>query len=252
MPGLTITMSAPSPRSSATSRKASSPLADPSGSCACRPCQARPRAHRFAERAVKGRGIFRRIGHDQGVVRPFSSSAARMAPTRPSIMSEGAMMSAARFGLHQGLNGTRTSMVASFMDIAVPHQPVMAVAGIGIQRHVAHHARSAAPPDLMALHGAAHQIVGVVRLRARPRCSARSVLGKSAITGNAQRRRLLRRRHRQVNGKPFHAGHGGDRAARILRRRSRRAARSGRRATACFPPPGRRVQSCRRRRRMRR
>ena len=62
-----------------------------------------------------------------------------MAPTRPSIMSEGAMMSQPASActsacLHQRLK----RLVVD--DLAVAHQAVVAVAGVGVERHVEQHA----------------------------------------------------------------------------------------------------------------
>ena len=119
----------------------------------------------IAERAVERRGVFRRIGHDLHVdVSRRRRAPARIAPTRPSIMSDGAMMSQPASActsacLHQHGDGLVVE------DGAVAHQAVVAVAGVGIERHVAQHA------DLRhrLLDGAdrlADQIVGVERLAA--------------------------------------------------------------------------------------
>ena len=87
-----------------------------------------------------------------------------MAPTRPSIMSEGAMMSQPASRLHQRLldqHGDRLVVE----DDAVAQQAVMAVAGEGIERDVGQEA------DLRhflfdGAQGAADQIVRVERLAA--------------------------------------------------------------------------------------
>ena len=62
-----------------------------------------------------------------------------MAPTRPSIMSDGAMMSQPASAWTSAWR-TSTATVSSLTNDAVLHQPVMAVTGIGVERHVAEHA----------------------------------------------------------------------------------------------------------------
>ena len=71
---------------------------------------------------------------------PRASSASRIAATRPSIMSDGATMSAPGLGLDQrlldeDLDGVVVDDVASLVD-----QPVVAVRGVGIERDVGEHA----------------------------------------------------------------------------------------------------------------
>jgi hypothetical protein len=51
------------------------------------------RADGVAERAVEGARVLGAVGHDLGVDRAAASSALRIAPIRPSIMSLGATMS---------------------------------------------------------------------------------------------------------------------------------------------------------------
>ena len=70
-------------------------------------------AHGIAEGPVVDGGIFGRIGQDQRIDVAIGLSASRMAPMRPSIMSEGATTSApARAWLTACL--TRVSLVMSF------------------------------------------------------------------------------------------------------------------------------------------
>ena len=58
-----------------------------------------------------------------------------MAPIRPSIISDGAMMSAAGFRLqHRGFGKLLDGLVVD--DDAVAQDAVMAVAGEGIERHI--------------------------------------------------------------------------------------------------------------------
>ena len=58
-----------------------------------------------------------------------------MAPTRPSIMSEGATMSAAGARLVQRLLHQRLHRLV-VDDLVAAHQAVVAVAGVGIERDV--------------------------------------------------------------------------------------------------------------------
>ena len=60
-----------------------------------------------------------------------------MAPTRPSIMSDGAMMSQPASRLHQRLLDQHRDGFVVEDDAVVAQQAVMAVAGVGIERHVA-------------------------------------------------------------------------------------------------------------------
>ena len=55
---------------------------------------------------------------------------------RPSIMSEGAMMSQPASAWTSACR-TRTSTVSSLTISSPAHQPVMAVAGVGVERDVA-------------------------------------------------------------------------------------------------------------------
>ena len=87
-----------------------------------------------------------------------------MAPTRPSIMSDGRDHVAAGFGLHQRLaHQHRDRLVVE--DPAVLDQPVMAVTGEGIERDVAEHAE-AGELLLDRAHRLADEVVGVQRLGA--------------------------------------------------------------------------------------
>jgi len=101
--------------------------------------QRRARADGIAERTVKGRRIFGRIGHDLNTPKPAASRPARIAPTRPSIMSDGAMNVASGFGLDQRLAHQDSDGLVVEND-AIAQQAIVAVAGIGIERHIAEHA----------------------------------------------------------------------------------------------------------------
>ena len=76
---------------------------------------------------------------------PAPSSASRIAATRPSIMSDGATMSAPASAWTSAwstriCDGVVVDDVAGLVD-----QPVMAVRGVGIERDVGEHADLRAP-----------------------------------------------------------------------------------------------------------
>ena len=157
------------------------------------------RTHRVAERAVEGRRIFRGIGHDQRVLDGrAASSAARMAPTRPSIMSDGAMMSQPASACTSACR-TSTSTRLVIGDIAVDQQAVMAVAGIGIERHVAQHA-DLGHRLLDGAHRAADQIVGVERFAPVVASSAQDRCRETARSPECRASPLPRRR--RPRGRP--------------------------------------------------
>ena len=81
-----------------------------------------------------------------------------MAPMRPSIMSEGAMMSQPASAC---TSAWRTSACERLVveDLAAAHQAVVAVAGVGVERHVEQHA-DVEPGLADGAGGAADQIVG--------------------------------------------------------------------------------------------
>ena len=93
-------------------------------------------------------------------------------------------------------------------DDAVAQQAVMAVAGVGIERHVAEHA------DLRHLlldgaDGAADQVVGVERLAAGLVAQFRVGVGEQRDAGDGELGRALGLAHRLVDRQPLDAGHRG-------------------------------------------
>ena len=91
-------------------------------------------------------------------------------------------------------------------DLAVMHEPVMAMAGIGIERHVAHdadlrHRRLDGP------HRPAHEIVAAVGLPAIVAAQLRRRMGKDGNDRDAEAARLLGRPDREIDRQPFDAGH---------------------------------------------
>ncbi len=124
------------------------------------------------------------------------------------------MMSQPASRLHQRLlDQHRDRLVVE--DDAVAQQAVMAVAGEGIERHVAQDA------DLRhflldGAHGAADQIVGIERFAAGLVAQARIGIGKQREAGDRELGRALGLAHRLVDRQPLDAGHGGDRRARVV------------------------------------
>ena len=116
-------------------------------------------------------------------------------------MSDGAT----GFGLDQRLADQHANGLV-VEDDAVAQQPVMAVAGIGIERHVAEHA------DLRhffldGANGAADQIVGIERFGAVVVAPPRLGIGKQRQAGDGQLRRPFRRPHRLVDRQALDIGH---------------------------------------------
>ncbi len=222
-------MSAPSARSSSTSRRASSrvgrvhlvgvlvALAEIAG-----------RADRIAERAVEARGVLGGVGEDARVAGSrLLSSASRIAPMRPSIMSEGATTSAPACGMRQRLldqrvDGDVVDDVAVFVD-----QAVLAVGGEGIERDVGDHAelrdrafsartaRCARPSGFQASR--------------RPATWPPAASPGTARSPECRARRFLGARHQHVDRQALDAGHRAHRLDALARPRARTPARSGRR-----------------------
>ncbi len=153
-----------------------------------------------------------------------------MAPTRPSIMSDGAMMSQPASACDQRLlHQHRDGLVVE--DDAVAHQPVMAVAGVGIERHIAQHA-DLRHRFLDGADRAADQIVRVERFGAVVVAPSRVGVGKQREAGDGELRRALGGAHRLVDRQALDARHRVDRRADVACRRPGTAARSGRRWSA--------------------
>jgi len=102
--------------------------------------------------------------------------------TRPSIMSEGAMMSAPASASTSAWRVSTATVRRE--DDAVAQQPVMAMAGVGIERDVAEDA-DLRHGLLDGADGAADEIVGL-RASVRPRRrKIRIGVGKQREAGNA-------------------------------------------------------------------
>ncbi len=113
---------------------------------------------------------------------PPASSASRIAPTRPSIMSDGAMMSAPACACTSACSTSTGDGVVIDDAAAVIDQPVVAMRRVGIERDVGQHA-DLRHRILDGADRAADEIVGVERFPARPRCAA-----TPACWGTAPRR----------------------------------------------------------------
>ena len=166
-----------------------------------------------------------------------------MAPTRPSIMSEGAMMSAPASTCTSAWR-TSTCDGEVIMHIAVADQPVMAVAGIGIERHVAQDA-DLGTAFLMA------RTLRQTRLLALMASRPSSLLSEDRWRETARSPECPAEQPAPLQPRPDPTIAGRRPASKrpvraSARPRSGRWARSGRRATIVFSATSRRVQSRRR------
>ena len=113
-------------------------------------------------------------------------------------------------------------------DLAAAHQPVVAVAGVGVERHVEQHAD--VEPGLADGAGrAAHEVVGIEGLAAVVGAQLRVRVGEEGDDGNAERHRLARSFDREVDAEPVDARHRLHRLLHVLGLRRRKSARSDRR-----------------------
>ncbi len=123
-------------------------------------------------------------------------------------------MSAAGFGLHQRL-AHQDLDAGVIVHIAVADQAVMAMAGIGIERHIAKDA-DLRHRFLDRAHGAADQIVGIDGFAPVLALEGRIGGGKQRDHRNAQPGGLGGGADREVDAEPVHAGHGGDGLAAVV------------------------------------
>ena len=142
------------------------------------------RSDGVAERPVKGRGIFRRIGHDRhvGEVRRVE----RLADCADASVHHVGWRDdvAAGFRLHQCLlhqHGDRFIID----DDAVAQKSIVAMAGEGIERDVAQNA-DVRHFFLDGANGAADEIVGIERFAAGVVAQARVGVGKQRDAGDSQ------------------------------------------------------------------
>ena len=133
-----------------------------------------------------------------------------MAPIRPSIMSDGRHDVAAGGGQAFGLaDQGRDRLVVE--DHAVAQEAVLAVAGVGVERHVADHAEIGAVP-LDRADRPAHQIVVVPGLARHPRSCGRAASPETAPRPGcpAPAARSATGSSRSTDSRSM-PGHGGDR-----------------------------------------
>ena len=138
--------------------------------------------------------------------RPASSSVLRITPTRPSIMSDGAITSQPASAWTRACCAS-TASVSSLRDIAVVvDQPVLAVRGVGIERDVADHAE-VRYGRLDRPHRAADQIVGIGRLGAVAGLQLGRRDREQGDRRDAERGRLLQQGQQPVDRQPLDARH---------------------------------------------
>ena len=146
-------------------------------------------------------------------LKPWPSSACRIAPMRPSIMSEGAITSQpARPARAPGGERFERGVVG---DLVADQQAVMAVGGVRVERHVANDA-DVGRARLDRPHRAAYEVVGIEGFGGPLVAEVRIGVGKQREGGNAQVGGLFRRRGGEVDRQPLDARHGGDRLPRLL------------------------------------
>ena len=143
---------------------------------------------------------------------PSASSASRISADAAVHHVAGRDDVRARRGLVERLVDQHRRRSSSLSDIAGGiDQPVMPVAGIGIERDVGQHA-DLRHRILDRADRAAHQIVGVERLARRRRCAAaRGVLGNSATHGMPRSRASFAARDDPVDRPARDAGQRRDR-----------------------------------------
>ncbi len=145
---------------------------------------------------------------------PSPSSAARIAPTRPSIMSEGAITSApARAWLSDCSHQNGDGFVVE--DGLALHHAVVAVAGVGVERDICDQA-DVGNFLLDRAADAADQIFGIERLRAVEVAQVGIGKGKKRDRRDRQFRRAARGGDRLVDRKALDLRHGAHWRADIL------------------------------------
>ncbi len=173
--------------------------------------QARGRADRVAERAVIGRRILGRVGQDAHVHE--AGFVERMAnPADTAIHHVGGRDHiAAGSRLH---NGLQAEHVHGFVvdHVAVAQQAIVAMAGVGIEGHVAHDA-DVGHRGLHGAHGPADEVLPVQRFVAVGRLAFRRCGRKQSDGRDAQVARLLHGFHEQIERQPIDARHRGHRRA---------------------------------------
>ena len=194
------------------------------------PCaEAGGRADGVAERAVEGRGVLGGVGQDQHLLEAVARPApGARSPIRPSIMSDGAITSQPAAACTSGLlaQGLQRFVVD---HVAVAHQPVLAVAGVRVQGHVADHADRVAVGRLDRPHRAADEVLRIERLLGLRRLLLTAAWpGNRATAGMPNALAWPDRLDQQIDRQPFHARHRRDRLPAGSCPRARTPARSSR------------------------
>ena len=137
-----------------------------------------------------------------------------MAPTRPSIMSEGAMMSQPACACTRACL-TSTATVSSLRMTPSPQQPVMAMAGERVERHVTQHAEVRDLP-LDGANRPADQVVRINGLAAGLVAQGGVSVGEQRDAGDGQLGGPLGLADGLIDRKPLDPGHGGHRRPGLL------------------------------------
>ena len=167
------------------------------------------RTHGVAKRAVKGRGVLGAVGHDAGM------DVALRFQRRPDGADAPVHHVAGRHDVDTG-GGLRQCLLHQHrhrgvvQDVAaVIGQAVLAVAGVGVQRHVGHHAEFG-KLLFQRPHHARHQAVGVGRFLAVVALERLIDHRKQGQHRDLQAHTFLGHRQQQVQAEALHARHGGD------------------------------------------
>ena len=155
------------------------------------------RADRFAERAVEGRSVFRRVGHDLHVDEPFRVQR-RADGADPAVhhVGGGDDVGAGVRLVERLPHQRRYGFVVE--DRLARHEAVVAVARVGIERNVGDEPE-ARELLLDRAAGLAHQIVLIERLAAEVVLQARLGVGEKGDRRDFERDRALGRAHRLVD-----------------------------------------------------
>ncbi len=164
------------------------------------------RAHGVAERAVERAGVLGAVGHDAGV--NMAVGLQRLADRADAAVHHVARGDDVHSGgclrqrlLHQHGHGGLVHDVAGVVE-----QTVLAVRGVGVERHIGEHAELW-KRRFEGAHRSGHQSVGVGGLDAVGRLEVGIDHGKQREHRNAQFHAFLGHRQQQIDTQTLHAGH---------------------------------------------
>jgi hypothetical protein len=173
------------------------------------------RAHGVAEGAVKRAGVFGAVGHDAGVDVALHLKRLADRADAPVHHVAGRHDVHARFGVGEGLAGEHLHRFVIDDVAGVVEHAVLAVAGVGVERHVGHHAQ-VRKLFFQRPHHARDQAVGVERLLAVG-CFEGGVDGREQRQHrNAELHAVFGHRQQQIQAQAVHAGHGRHGLALVL------------------------------------